>query len=275
LVRGTDWKQTTTDAVLARLPDLTGQTVLVKPNVIEAQSDSTTNPEVIAGVVAAAKQRGASQIIVGEDGYADRNSTAMDTLGIPDAVGSDATCVYLSGTATTHYTPADAAAWPEGIDFYDAVHDADYVINVPRCKTHALAGFTLALKAWYGSMARDGHDLHTGIHNRIAEAHLVRQEDLVVIDATRCMTTGGPSAGGTMADSRIVVVTEDAIAADVTGVAILRYFGASLGVPWTLNQIRRAMALNYPGWLTEQTDFSYSVVGDISEAADIMAARSA
>jgi uncharacterized protein (DUF362 family) len=78
-----------------------------------------------------------------------------------------------------------------------------------------------------------------------------------------------------MADSNIVVVTEDAIAADVTGVAILRHFGAALAVPWTINQIRRAMALNYPGWLNEQTDFSYEVQGDIPEADSIMAARSA
>ena len=267
------------DAVLARLPDLTGQVVMVRPNVIEALPDGTTDPEVIAGVVAAAKQRGASQIIVGEDSFEGDAESFMQTLGITAAVGSDATCVNLAnynGGATTNHTPAGADAWDGGIDFYDAVHDADYVINVPRCKTHGISGFTMALKAWFGSIRRPNPTtLHSGIHNRIAEAHLPRQEDLVVLDATRCMTSGGPWQGGTMADSRIVVVTEDAIAADVTGVAIVRHSGGSLAEPWTQNQIRRAMALSYPGWLTEQTDFSYSVAGDISEAADIMAARSA
>ena len=274
LVRASDWKQATMDAVLARLPDLTGQRVMVRPNVIEGKPDGTTNPAVIAGVVAAAKQKGASEIIVGEDAFTGDAASFMQTLGITDAVGSDATCVSLAGGATSNHSDANAAAWPSGIDIYDAVKNADYVINVPRCKTHGIAGFSMALKAWFGSLQRPG-DLHTEIHNKIAEAHLARQENLVVLDATRCMTTGGPTQGGTMADSNIVAVTEDAIAADVTGVAIVRYFGASLAVPWTLNQIRRAMALGFPGWLTEQTDFSYTVQGDISEADDIMAKRSA
>jgi uncharacterized protein (DUF362 family) len=83
-----------------------------------------------------------------------------------------------------------------------------------------------------------------------------------------------------MKDSKIVVASKDAIAADVTGLAIIRYFGGSStatsanSVPWTQAQIRRAMALAIPGWLTAQTDFAYTQTG-ISEAADIMAKRSA
>jgi uncharacterized protein (DUF362 family) len=222
---------------------------------------------------------------VGEDGFGGDAESFMRTLGITAAVGSDATCVNLANYSPPdeespnyeNYTDANTTAWPDGIDFYKAVRNAHYVINVPRCKTHGIAQFTLALKAWYGCVRRpSSRVLHAdGGHEPIAQAHWPRQEDLVVIDATRSMITGGPSSG-TMADSRIVVVTEDAIAADVTGVAILRHSGAALAVPWTINQIRRAMAQNYPaGWLTEQTDFSYSVVGDIPEAAEIMAARSA
>jgi len=277
LVRAEDWKQATMDAVLARLPDLTGKSVMIRPNVIEARPDGTTNPEVIAGVVAACKQKGASSIVVGEDAFTGDAVPFMETLGITAAIGSDATTMNLSGTPTTNVRPANATAWDDanGIDVYDAVADADYVINVPRCKTHGIAGFSMALKAWFGSVRRPS-SLHTNIQNKCAEAHLARQEDLVVLDATRCMTSGGPTQGGNMADSRLVVVTEDAIAADVTGVAIIRANGGSLGAPWTQNQIRRALQLQFRGWLTEQTDFTYSCAG-ISEAdaAEIMARRSA
>ncbi len=277
LVRADDWKQATMDAVLARLPDLTGKSVMIRPNVIEARPDGTTNPEVIAGVVAACKLKGASSIVVAEDAFTGDAVPFMETLGITAAIGGDATTMNLSGTPTTNVRPANATAWEDanGIDVYDAVANADYVINVPRCKTHGIAGFSMALKAWFGSVRRPS-SLHTNIQNKCAEAHLARQEDLVVLDATRCMTSGGPTQGGDMADSRLVVVTEDAIAADVTGVAIIRANGGSLGAPWTQNQIRRALQLQFPGWLTEQTDFTYSCVGiSDAEAAEIMARRSA
>ena len=143
LVRASDWRQATMDAVLARLPDLTGQVVMVRPNLLEARPDGTTNPEVIAGVVAAAKQRGASEIIVGDDTASGDAVSNMQTLGITDAVGSDATCVSLAGGATTNYSDPNTTAWPDGIDIYNAVKDADYVINVPRCKTHGFADFTM------------------------------------------------------------------------------------------------------------------------------------
>jgi uncharacterized protein (DUF362 family) len=122
--------------------------------------------------------------------------------------------------------------------------------------------------------------LHNQLANKAAEAHLIKQENFVVIDATRCMVTGGPSAGGTMRDSQIVVASTDAIAADVTGLAIIRYFGGTAaaaavrGTPWNQAQIRRALALAFPGWLTAQQDFDYTQAG-VTEHAEIMAQRSA
>ena len=282
MVRGTDWAQATQDAIAAvgGLPDLTGKTVVIRPNVIEGKADGTTSPEVIRGVIRAAKAKGASTILVAEDSFNGDCLNYMQTLGITAVCTAEgATPTNLAGGATTNYRPTSAAAWANGIDFYNTVYNAGYVINVPKCKTHGIANFSLALKAWFGSLKRPG-DLHTQIMNKAAEAHLARQEDFVVIDATRCMVTGGPGAGGIMKDSKIVVASKDAIAADVTGLAIIRYFGGTDTAtsvnsnPWTQAQIRRAMALAIPGWLTAQADFPYAQTG-IAEAADIMAKRSA
>ncbi len=284
LVRGTDWAQAVLDAIalVGGLPDLTGKTVVIRPNVIEAQADGTTSPEVIRGCIRAAKQKGASKIVVAEDPFTGARDVLayMQTLGITAVCTAEgATPMNLKDTATTNRKPANAAAWPNGIDFYNTVYDADYVINVPKCKTHGITNFSMALKAWFGSLKRPG-DLHTSPANKAPEAHLVKQENLVVLDATRCMVTGGPGAGGTMKDSKLVVATKDAIAADVTGLAIIRYFGGTgveasvSGNPWAQAQIRRAMQLAFPGWLTAQTDFTYAQSG-VTEAAAIMAKRTA
>lgn len=186
------------------------------------------------------------------------------------------------GTAHTPRSNTNAAAWGGSIDYYDLVYDADYVINVPKCKTQGSINFSMGIKGWLGNMIRPS-DLHSGnLANKCAEAHLIKQEDFVVLDATRAMVTGGPSQGGTMTDAKIVVASRDAIAAEVTGLAIIRYFGAQVGatggahsvLPWDQNQIKRALALGFPGWLSTAEDFSYSPSG-IDEHAAIMAKRTA
>jgi uncharacterized protein (DUF362 family) len=200
----------------------------------------------------------------------------MKTLGITKVCDEEgATPTELKNSKTTKVKPANATAWAEGIEFYDIVKNADYVINVPKCKTHATnASFSLSLKAWFGCVKRPSSStLHSDLPQRCAETHLVRQEDFVVLDATRCMTTGGPMKG-TMAESKIVVASKDPIAVDVTGVAIIRHNGGLPNtVPWDHAQIKRAMSLQYPGWLSAKTDFTYKAVG-IDEAEQIMAKRS-
>jgi uncharacterized protein (DUF362 family) len=259
------------------LPDLKGKKILIRPNQIEAKPDGTTNPEVIRGIIKAIKAASSgdpASITVAEDAFSGTSSTAnMQSNGVTAVCTAEgATALDLKGTATTNRKPTGSDHWASGIDLYDAVYSADYVINVPRCKTHGLANFSMALKAWFGSVKRPS-DLHTSIHEKCAEAHLARKEDFVVLDASRCMVTGGPTAGGTMKDSNIITASKDAIVSDITGIAIIRYFGGSLAAPASQNQIKRAVAIAIPGWLTAvQTDFPYWSSG-ITEIADIMAKR--
>jgi uncharacterized protein (DUF362 family) len=77
-----------------------------------------------------------------------------------------------------------------------------------------------------------------------------------------------------MVQSKIVVASKDAIAADVTGLWILKYSGSSViatqAEAWTkYGQIKRALALKIPGWLAASTQFAYVSQG-VTEAATIM-----
>lgn len=275
-----DWATATERAIelAGGLPDLTGQTVMLRPNVISADpSPTTTNPEVIRGVIRAVKKKGAATVYVADDGWAASSTTAaMESLGISAVCSEEgATPLDLKGGSTTRMTPPNASAWPNGINFYTAVLDADFVVNVPVCKSHAMANFTMALKAWYGHVPSGDRD-HRNLGDQIAELHLARQEDFVVLDATKAMVTGGPQSG-TVAEPKIVVASRDPIAADVTGLCIHKHFGtgggavANLGV-WEQRQITRAMALAFPGWLNAKTDYTYVSEG-IDEHAEIMALR--
>ena len=78
-----------------------------------------------------------------------------------------------------------------------------------------------------------------------------------------------------------MVATPDAIAADVTGLCILRHYLEQTGTSnnrisgtavWAQPQIVRAMELTSLGWLSSQQSFPYAATG-ITEAETIMAHR--
>jgi uncharacterized protein (DUF362 family) len=286
MVRGTDWATATEKAIemVGGLPDLTGKTVMLRPNVISRNPNpETTNPEVIRGVIKAAKAKGAAKIIVAEDGFANRTITTLDamtTLKITEVCTAEgAEALDLRGRPTASQSPAGVTQYAGGINFYKDVLDADYVINLPVCKTHGNANFSMAIKGWFGCVPDRPH---TGnLHYRLAELHLVRQEDFVVLDASKAMVTGGPQ-NGAAADSKIVVASRDPIATDVTGLCIIKKFGPALGGRgaaynlgvWEQPQIMHAMELNFPGWLTSKQKFAYAQDG-VTEHEEIMAFRDA
>ncbi len=286
MVRGTDWVQATQDAIAAvgGLPDLSGKTVMLRVSAIDSNSADTTSPDVIHGVilaVQAASKGTAPTIIVGEDGFATNGNTlgAMQTLGITAVcTATGATPMDLSKQTYTTRTNANAASYPNGVSFSDPVYTADYVISVPVCKTHSQGGYTMALKLWYGNVPTAGR-LHPSAasFNAPPELHLIRKADFVVLDATHALISGGPqvAAGNTnVAQPKIVVASKDAVAADVTGLWILKYNGstviASNAEAWTkFGQITRALKLASLGWLTASTQFPYVSQG-VTEATTIM-----
>ena len=179
----------------------------------------------------------------------------------------------LSKQTYTTRTNANALSYPNGVSFSDPVYNADYVIAIPICKTHSQSRYTMAFKLWYGNVPSAGR-LHptAASFTAPAELYLIKKADFVVLDATKCMTTGGPDSG-TMAQSKIVVASKDAVAADVTGLCILKYNGSTViatqADAWTINQVARALALKFPGWLAAKTNFPYVSQG-VTEAATIM-----
>ncbi|MBN1652374.1 MAG: DUF362 domain-containing protein [Deltaproteobacteria bacterium] len=288
MVRDSDWAKATRDAIelAGGLPDLTGKTVLLKPNIISSTPHpETTNVEVIRAAIQAVKAKGAARIVVAEDGFATSGMRAMNDLGVTALCSEEgAEALSLQGTETERVNPAGASVWPDSMLVYRTVLDADYVINMPVCKTHGIANFSLAFKNWYGIIptGRD-HSTRT-IGARLAELHLAKQEDFVILDASRAILTGGPTigAGSTPGEPKIVVASRDAIAADVTGLCILKQFGTAvrargavynMGV-WEQPQIVRALELAFPGWISSVQNYSYEQQGVIDHA-EIMAWRDA
>jgi uncharacterized protein (DUF362 family) len=154
--------------------------------------------------------------------------------------------------------PDRAVHWPDGFELAELLFAVDHVINVPVIKTHFQAWFTMSMKAFVGmshhrsrrefhSAFQGGNDLMdqkksgsrrrrgeegrkldveevTPLVNRIAELNLGITPALNILDGTRSFVFGGPSHGDTV-DPKLIVASRDRIAADATGVAVLKHYG--------------------------------------------------
>jgi uncharacterized protein (DUF362 family) len=154
--------------------------------------------------------------------------------------------------------PEKAEHWPNGFELAELLFAVDHVINVPVIKTHFQAWFTMSMKAFVGmSHHRARREFHTSFKgnsnladqkssgsrrrlgpegrkediaevsplvNRVAELNLGITPALNILDGTRSFVFGGPSHGDTV-DPKLVVASRDRIAADATGVAVLKRYG--------------------------------------------------
>jgi uncharacterized protein (DUF362 family) len=154
--------------------------------------------------------------------------------------------------------PEKAEHWPNGFELAELLFAVDHVINVPVIKTHFQAWFTMSMKAFVGmSHHRTRREFHTAFKgtsnlmdqkssgsrrrlgpdgrkedieevsplvNRVAELNLGITPALNILDGTRSFVFGGPSHGDTV-DPKLIVASRDRIAADATGVAVLKRYG--------------------------------------------------
>jgi uncharacterized protein (DUF362 family) len=154
--------------------------------------------------------------------------------------------------------PELATHWPNGFELAELLFAVDHVINVPVIKTHFQAWFTMSMKAFVGmshhrsrlefhrtykgegslldqkrtssrrrGVKRDPKEEEAEVYPfvaRIAELNLGIQPALNILDGSQCFVFGGPSSGDT-AEPKIIVASRDRIAADATGIAVLKHAG--------------------------------------------------
>ncbi len=209
-----------------------GDTVLLKVNVNEGDPyPLSTNPEVVAAVIKLAFEHGADRVIV-----ADKSNpmflptvSSMERAGIyQPAIEAGAEVTDLDVNGYTLVNPEGAVNWPDGFRIPTLFEEVDHVINIPACKDHLMANYTMALKNWMGVIPQSERMYaHANLGIRVPELHFGVRESFIVLDATRADLTGGGGLGLTpdpvTASPGLIVATADPIACDVTGLAILKY----------------------------------------------------
>lgn len=259
----------------------TGDTVLLKVNVNSGDPfPYSTNPAVVTAVIALALEHGAGRVIVADrcnPGYAP-TSQAMQNAGIYDpAIAAGAEVLDVGDQGYQTVTPAGADHWPSGFEIPTLLDQVDHVINLPACKHHSMANFTMCFKAWMGIVPQSDRGFaHDDLGNRLPELHLAVAAAYSILDATRACLTSGPMPGGETADPGLIVASSDPVACDVTGLAILKHYLQLGGISnsdidsygvWDQPQIVRAIELGLG--VAGASEYDADAVG-VSELAQLM-----
>lgn len=199
--------------------------VAIKPNIsFDAPPawGATTHPEVLAAVIEACLEAGARRVLVVDHtmGEADR---AFRRTGAAEAVAAYAKAKLVSLDDPAAYTEIDV---PAGISLHRTsvpilLQKADFLINLPKAKSHAATGVSLGLKnlmglVWDRHVFHDTMDLHQGI----ADLATVIRPNLTILDAIAVLQTGGPTGPGDTAAPGKIVAGTDPLAVDAYAVGL-------------------------------------------------------
>lgn len=218
-------------AIGARPEAFRGKRVLLKPNMVEPSrriAHMTTHPAVVAAVAEVFRDWGA-QVSIGEaPGHVRDTELALVESGVIDAVtDTGATFADLNYEAVAWQPNRGKRSKLPGFWFPRSVVEADYVVSLPKMKTHHWQGLTASMKNLYGVLPGLQYGwpknvLHQhGIPETVYDINASLPSLLTVVDGIACMEGDGPIMGSAKAMGLIVVGTNlpatDATVARIMG----------------------------------------------------------
>ena len=226
--------------------DLRGKHVLLKPNLVEYAPGAAinTHPMVVAGAAVAALRAGAADVVVGEGpGHRRDIEYLLQATGFTDALNAarvrfvdlnhdDVRTVRLASRFTTMTE----------LMFSVELLRSDFIISMPKMKTHHWAGVTLSMKNLFGTVPGQvvgwpKNLLHwIGIGNSIVDLWSAVMPGLAIIDGIVGMEGDGPIMG-TAVDHGVLLVSDNCPAADAEAV---RLMGMD---PWKFDYYRIAATM--------------------------------
>lgn len=207
-----------------------GSRVVIKPNMSFARTPeqaSNTHPEVVREVADMCVKAGAARVSI-IDNVLHAPNECLATSGIADSCKVLPKTMVKPVNVKRLFREVDV---PQGqefkkMDVVSEVLDSDVLIAVPVGKSHGSAGVSLSMKGMMG-LIWDRGSFHGryNLHNAIVDMVTVLKPQLIVCDATRILSTGGPGGPGKVIPLNAVIASTDMVAADAQMVAMGTWYG--------------------------------------------------
>jgi len=226
-------EQTIQDGLLAcgfQPSQFSGKRVLLKPNLVEPCRDiphMTTHPAVIIAASEVFRRWGATVRVGEAPGHVRDTEMALNESGVGEAL-RDAGLTF----ADLNY---EQVGWRRnrgrfsplrGIYFPQNVLEADYVVSLPKLKTHHWVGLTCSMKNFYGTLPGIKYGWpknvlhHNGIPQTVADINATISHSLTIVDGIDCMEGDGPILGS-LKHMGLILVGSNLPAVDATAARII------------------------------------------------------
>jgi uncharacterized protein (DUF362 family) len=202
-----------------------GKTVLLKPNLVSLDPLGVVNthPAVIAAARECFLRLGATQVLIGDGPAMDRDTGAIiESVRLGEYIGQLARCFVDMNVddverviLKTHASRLNELYLPK------TALGVDFLVSMPKLKTHHWAGVTLSLKNMFGIVPGSCYGwpknvLHwAGIDRAILDINAAARPDFAIVDGIVGMEGNGPIQGTPKA-SEVLVLGNDPVAVDAT-----------------------------------------------------------
>ena len=237
--------------------DVTGKTVLLKPNIIADSAPEkavTTHPVFLEAAIRLLGEMGARRILAGDSPGLQMPGFSGKVCGLGEAARKN-NAEWTDFTKEKIEVPCPGGKVIKKFTLTRAVKDADIIISLPKLKTHQLMYYTGAIKNMFGlvpSLAKSPY--HARFPSRESFAAMIVDLALAVkpayalMDAVTGMEGPGPSAGSPR-HIGLVLASSNLLAMDAAASALIGY------PPGEIPVNKEALGRGY--WLSDFSEIEY------------------
>jgi uncharacterized protein (DUF362 family) len=206
-------------------PPVKDKTVLLKPNMVglDPLGIINTHPAVIAAARECFLRLGAAQVLIGDGPAMDRDTEAIvESVRLREYTGPLArSFVDLNVDDVQRVVLKTHASRLKELYLPKTALGVDFLVSIPKLKTHHWAGVTLSLKNMFGIVPGSCYGwpknvLHwAGIDRAILDINAAARPDFAIVDGIVGMEGNGPIQG-TPKDSGVLIFGNDPVAVDAT-----------------------------------------------------------
>lgn len=232
--------------------DLREKTVVLKPNLVEFISgvEVNTNPLLVGAAAEAFLRLGAREVVVGEGpGHQRDTYLVLAESGLGSQLRDQK--IRFVDLNRDQLIKVQSKAPYTGIDHWwlpKTILASDFVVSMPKTKTHHWAGVTLSMKNMFGIIPGSRYGwpknvLHwAGIHRSILDICATARPHFVIADGIVAMEGNGP-LHGTHRSLGKLILSDDPVAADFT---CARLMGLDASGIWHLDRAARFLGNGSP-----------------------------
>ncbi len=244
------------------LSSFSGKHIALKANFNSADPfPASTHLETLQAIVETIKEAKAATITMGERSGMGNTRKVLEDRGVlelSEKIGFYPVVLDEMAKEDWQKVEREGTHWLRGFYIAKLFVSADKVVQTCCLKAHRFGGhFTMSLKNSVGLAAKKipgslydyMWELHSSPHQRrmIAEINKHYKTDLVVMDGIKAFIDGGPERGKEV-QPELMLASNDRVAIDAVGVAILRSYGSTShimkGHIFSLDQLKRASELD-------------------------------